>query len=158
MLTAVAATPAPHAASPRAAAHSPTPRVPVIHLPNVPLHTEFVVEVNHKGQVVRVNSAKGCRYQFFNAQTYGNVLQMWIRHPNGSADVGLYRVSYDYNPRTHLIARRVALIRHGGAWGNAVGAANAMIESVRRAEESASGRNLPPLQNIIGRTPTPRPH
>ena len=150
MLTAVAATPAPHA--------TPSPRVPVIHLPNVPLHTEFVVEVNHRGQVVRVNSAKGCRYQFFNAQTYGNVLQMWIRHPNGSADVGLYRVSYDYNPRTHLIARHVALIRRGGTWGNAVGAANAMIDSVRRAEESASGHNLPPLQNIIGKTPTPRPH
>lgn len=121
------------------------------------MHTEFVVEVNHLGQVVRVKSAKGCNNPTFNAQTYGNVLQMWIRHPDGTADVGLYRVYYDYNPRTRLVARRVALIRRGGTWGNVEGAANEMLDTARREAESASGRHLPPLQNIIDMTPTPPP-
>jgi hypothetical protein len=56
-------------------AHTPI----IIHLPNVPLHTEVVVEVNKKGQVVRVKSTKPCKVQSFNVQTFGNALQMWIR-------------------------------------------------------------------------------
>jgi hypothetical protein len=147
----IAATPAPH----RAAPHS-TPRVPLVQAPAVPLHTEFVVEVNHLGQVVRVNSAKGCKDYFFNAQTYGNVLQMWIRHPNGTADVGLYRVTYDYNPHTRTVTRHVAIVRRGGNWGNAQGAANQMVDQARRENEAASGRNLPSLRSIFG-TPTPHP-
>lgn len=146
----LAASPASHA--------NPAPRLPIIHLPTVRLHTEFVVEVNKFGQVVRVKSAKGCSNTTFNAQTYGNALQMWIRHPNGSADIGLYRVTYDYDPRTHMVRRGIALIRRGGTWGNVEGAANEMLDTARREAESASGRNLPPLQNIIGATPTPPPH
>lgn len=127
-----------------------------MRVPTVPLHTEFVVEVNHLGQVVRVNSAKGCKNYFFNAQTYGNVLQMWIRHPNGKADVGLYRVSYDYNPHSRTVSRHVALIRRGGTWGNAQGAANQMVEQARRENAAMNGHNLPSLQHILG-TPTPHP-
>ena len=38
---------------------SPAPHAPVVfHLPTVPLHTEVVVEVNKKGQVVRVKSSQ----------------------------------------------------------------------------------------------------
>lgn len=92
----------------------------------------------------------------FNLQTFGNAQQMWIRHPNGTADVGLYRVTYDYNPRTRKVLRRVTLVRLGGSWANAQGAANAMMSEARREAESASGKNLPPLQNIIDATPTPR--
>lgn len=143
----VAATPAPHSAM----------RVPVIRMPTTKLHTEYLVEVNMRGQVVRVKSAKGCSFPTFNAQTYGNALQMWIRHPNGTADVGLYRISYDYDPRTHMVRRGIVLVRLGGTWGNAEGAANVMIDTARREAESASGNNLPPLQNIIGATPTPHP-
>ncbi len=126
-------------------------------MPSTRLHTEFVVEVNNRGQVVRVKSAKGSNDPTFNAQTYGNALQMWIRHPNGTADVGLFRVTYDYDPRTHMVRRGVSLVRLGGTWGNAEGAANQMLDTARREAESASGRNLPPLGNIIGATPTPRP-
>ncbi len=141
-----------------AATPGPQPsRIPALHEPTVSLHTEFVVEVNGRGQVVRVKSAKGCKNPTFNAQTYGNVLQMWIRHPNGTADVGLYRVTYDYNPHTQKVLRRVSIVRRGGNWGNAEGAANEMLDTARREAESASGKNLPPLQNIIGATPTPRP-
>lgn len=106
---------------------------------------------------MRVKSAKGCNNPTFNAQTYGNVLQMWIRHPNGRADVGLFRVTYDYNPHTQRVLRRVALVRLGGNWGNAEGAANQMIDMAKREAEEASGRTLPSLRDIIGPTPTPRP-
>lgn len=123
--------------------------------PTVPLHTAFVVEVNHHGQVVRVTRNDYSKNALFNLQTYGNAQQMWIRHPNGTADVGLYRVSYDYDPRTHKVLRRIALVRLGGSWANAEGAANAMMDEARRQAESASGKNLPPLQNIIDVTPTP---
>ena len=44
------------------------------------------MEVNKKGQVVRIKSGKGTKYGTFNAQTYGNALQMWIRKPDGSAE------------------------------------------------------------------------
>lgn len=155
LICTVAATPAPHA---RATPHPARPHVPYVHMPTVPLHTEFVVEVNHKGQVVRVKSAKGCNNPTFNAQTYGNVLQMWIRHPDGKADVGLFRVTYDYNPHTQRVTRRVALVRLGGNWGNAEGAANQMIDTARREAQQASGRGLPPLREILNPTPTPRPH
>ncbi len=108
---------------------------------------------------MRVKSAKVGKNPTFNAQTYGNVLQMWIRHPDGTADVGLYRVTYDYDPRSHTVFRRIALIKRGGDWANAEGAANEMLDVARReaADERAHTKPLPALQNIIDKTPTPRP-
>lgn len=158
-----ATTPAPTA--------SPHPmHSPQIHLPTVPLHTEVVVEVNKKGQVVRVKSTKGSKSQTFNVQTYGNALQMWIRHPDGSAEVGLYRVSYDYDPKTKQITRRVALVSAGGSWANDEGAANVMIahshEQALEAQKAwieqqkkAQQRNakLPSLNQIRGVSPSPSP-
>lgn len=105
---------------------------------------------------MRVRSAKGCKNPTFNAQTYGNVLQMWIRHPDGTADVGLYRVTYDYDPRTRIVYRRPSLIRLGGNWGTMEGAANQMLDQARREARAASGRDLPPLTHIIDATPTPQ--
>ena len=144
-----------HATKPKHPVAVPTPA-----LPNAPLHTEFVVEVNARGQVVRVKSGKSCKNLTFNAQTYGNVLQMWIRHPDGSAEVGLYRVNYDYNPKTKKVRRSIALIRAGGNWANAKGAATDMIDTADREAEQArkarSGKNLPPLNAILG-TPSPHP-
>ena len=151
MPQAVAATHAPH----------PKPTRIVVHLPNIPLHTEFVVEVNAKGQVVRVESGKDCKVLSFNAQTYGNVLQMWIRHPDGTAQVGRYRVTYDYDPRTKAVSRRIALLSTGGAWANKTGAADEMMtkaqQETRKYYES-QGKNLPPLENIVGPTARPTPH
>lgn len=142
-----ATTPAPHSTG-----HSV-----VIHLPNVPLHTEYVVEVNKLGQVVRVTTGKVSRDNRFNLQTYGNAMQMWIRHPDGTADVGLYRITYDYDPRAHSVRRGVSLVKLGGTWGNAEGAASRMVDVARRqAENAASGKNLPPLDTIITPTPSPR--
>jgi hypothetical protein len=146
---------------------SPAPRPSgiVIHLPNVPLHSEVVVEVNKKGQVVRVKSTKPSKVQSFNLQTYGNALQMWIRHPNGTATVGLYRVTYDYDPKNQSVTRRVAIISAGGNWGDDPGAATVMIDMARKqaqaaaaAEHRAQEQNskLPSLNEIRG-VPTPKP-
>jgi hypothetical protein len=150
-LPAAAATPAPHGTP---------PPMPHIKLPTEPLHSEFVVEVNKKGQVVRVKSLKGTgdKNPFFNAETYGNVLQMWIRHPDGTAQVGLYRVTYDYDPKTHKIARNIAIVSPGGNWGDDPGAATKMVDDAKkRAEEEAKrqSQSLPPLQSIVGPSSSP---
>jgi len=144
-----------------AATPAPQPSKLVVHLPSVPLHTEFVVEVNAKGQVVRVESGKDCKVLSFNAQTYGNVLQMWIRHPDGTAEVGRYRVTYDYDPKTKDVHRGITLLTTGGDWASKTGAADDMMnkaqEETRQYYES-QGKNLPPLENIVGPSAAPSPH
>jgi hypothetical protein len=151
----VAATPPP-SGSPH-----PAP-VATPHLPNIPLHTEVIVEVNKMGQVVRVKSTKPCKVPTFNVQTFGNALQMWIRHPDGSAQVGLYRVTYDYDPKTQKVTRQVYLISAGGSWANDEGAANAMIDTAKKeaAEARAAQQHqspLPSLNEIRGFSPSPHP-
>ena len=153
-----ATTPAPKAAAKRPIA------VPTPHLSKVKLHTEFVVEVNKLGQIVRVKSGKSCPNLTFNAQTYGNVLQMWIRHPDGTAEAGLYRVTYDYDPHAAKITRRESLIRPGGDWSDKRGAANDMTDEAQqenaRAQQQQNQQhfNLPSLNKIVKPTPKPTPH
>ncbi|MHB8147797.1 MAG: hypothetical protein ACYDGM_11150 [Vulcanimicrobiaceae bacterium] len=148
---ALAATPAPHPAAKKPIV-LPTP-----HLPKVKLHTEFVVEVNKLGQVVRVKSGKSCPNLTFNAQTYGNVLQTWIRHPDGTAEVGLYKVTYDYDPHGATVTRRVELLKAGGNWGSMRGAANQMVDEAHQ-EDRKKHPALPGLKSILKATPTPGPH
>lgn len=166
----LAATPAPKAKAPHKPVVLPTPV-----LPKVALHTEYVVEVNKKGQVVRVKSgqsAKGCgkadkhpnqQACTFNAQTYGNVLQMWIRHPDGSAEVGLYQVKYDYNPHSEKVVRSIHLLRPGGSWANQMGAATDMMnkaDAETRAYQQRmknAGKNLPSLNQIVAPKKSPHP-
>jgi hypothetical protein len=149
------------AAIPCAAATAPV--TPHYTLPTVPLHTEAIVEVNKKGQVVRIKSTKSCKVASFNIQTFGNALQMWIRRPNGTAQVGLYRVSYDYDPKTHGVTRSIGLVSAGGNWGDEDGAANVMIENARkqaaedRQREAEQNAKLPSLNQIRGGTPSPKP-
>jgi hypothetical protein len=141
----------------------PTPHasVPVLKLPNEPLHSEYIVEVNKRGQVVRVKSSKVSKVTTFNVQTYGNALQMWIRKPNGSATVGLFKVTYDYNPKTHKVARNISLVSTGGSWANDEGAANVMLDTAKReAMEAAKQREkeraaLPSLKKITGSSAKP---
>lgn len=139
-----------------AATATPAPKkasVPIPRLPNKVLHSEFTVEVNNKGQVVSAKTVKPSHWQSFDAQTYGNVLQMWIRHPDGSAEVGLYKITYDYSPVTKKVRRGVTLVKPGGDWGDKQGAADQMIDI---ANKEAHGQKLPPLDQIIG-SPTPHP-
>jgi hypothetical protein len=160
-LPVAAATPTP-APTPKAWKSGELPK-----LPPIPLHSEFTVEVNAKGQVVRIKTAKGTGNvaPFFNAQTYGNALQMWIRHPDGTAEAGLYKVTYDYNPKTRKIKRGVALLQAGGSWANDPGAATEMIQTANREADEAKkaeeqreqqeSKNLPPLNTIVGPSASP---
>jgi hypothetical protein len=161
-LLAIAAFTIPNPAGAATATPSPLPH-PTIRLPNVPLHAEYIVEVNKYGQVVRVKSTKPTKDSTFNVQTYGNALQMWIRKPDGSATVGLFRVTYDYNPKTRSVKRNVALVSEGGSWADAEGAANAMMDTARKEALEAQKRHsvqsssLPSLNEITGKSPAPSP-
>ncbi len=152
-LAAVKATPQPHPPIP-----TKLPKMPAI-----PLHTEFLVEVNAKGQVVHVVKRVGSKIPMYNLWTYGNVLQMWIRHPDGTAEVGLYKVTYDYNPKTHSIRRIPSLVKAGGNWGNEEGAADHMIDIAREEaaahakKQAEEAKNLPSLRAIRGGKPTASP-
>jgi len=166
---AVAGTPQPSPKpSAKASVDPHAPPLPMPKMPNFPIHTEFTVEVNSKGQVVRVKSGKSSNVPMYNAWTYGNVLQMWIRHPDGTAETGLYKVTYDYDPTTKKIDRKPSLVSAGGTWGNEEGAANQMIDVARKEAEEhqkhqqqqaqAQASSLPSLQKIRGQsTPSPSP-
>ncbi len=158
------------ATTPKPSASPHTLKAPSIQLPTIPLHTEVVVEVNKKGQVVRVKSTKQSNVRSFNLQTIGNAEQMWIRRPDGTAQVGLYRVTYDYDPKTKMVSRHVALISAGGSWGDQPGAASVMInlahkqaleqeKEIEAAQKKAQEQNskLPSLNEIRGAHASPSP-
>ena len=152
-----------------AATPAPTPPVrinitkaqPKSILPKVPLHTEYTVEVNKLGQVTKVRSVKPCKDLSFNAKTYGNVLQAFIRTESGGAISGVYRMSYDYSPVHGGVKRSVNLLQTGGVDANAEGAALAMErKAARRAELDAQKQKttaLPDLKDITKSTPRPKP-
>jgi len=153
---ALAATPAP----------ASSPKTTTIALPQTALHTEYVVEVNTKGQVVRVKSSKVSKSQTFNVQTFGNALQMWIRKADGTATVGLFKVTYDYDPKTKIVHRGdPQLVSVGGNWANEPGAATVMMDTARKEAQQAqqkahpSGSSLPSLNDITGKpSPSASPH
>lgn len=151
--------------SPKASGSAHPVVLPTPNMPKIKIHTEFTVEVNAKGQVVKVKTAKSQpSVPMYNAWTYGNVLQMWIRHPDGTAEVGLYKVTYDYDPTTKKITRIPSLVSAGGTWGDEEGAANQMIDLARKEAEEhqkkqeEQNKNLPSLQKLRGQsTPSPSP-
>ncbi len=165
------------AASTPAPKPSSTPIVlPSPKFPNKPLHVQLQVEVNKRGQVVRVLHGDLSGNHPFDLMALGNAMQMWIRHPDGSAQVGLYRVVYDYDPQTHNVSRVPSLIKPGGNWADKPGAANLImkqaqlqaleIEKRLRAEQEAKDRekakNLPDINAAVKRamtspSPSPRP-
>jgi hypothetical protein len=124
--------------------------------PSTPQHTEFVVEVNRRGQVVKVDSGKQSQDPAFNAITYGNVLQAFIRKPDGSAISGLYRLSYDYDPADKRVRRDVALVRPGGVNPNALGAVDQELQKLaaekarHRFDAHPTPSPLPDLKAITG--------
>ncbi len=107
-------------------------KLPAPRAPATAQHTEFVVEVNGKGQVVRIRSGVPSRDGAFNTMTYGNALQVFIRTHDGRAISGLYRLSYDYDPKDEIVTRHVALIRAGGVDPKALGAVDEMKALDRR--------------------------
>jgi hypothetical protein len=149
-LAALSAVPAPLRAAPAAAAQT--------RAPDRAEHSEFVVEVNKKGQVARVRAGKYSSDAAFNAMTYGNALQVFIRTPDGRAVPGTYRLNYDYDPKSRNVRRTVTLLRAGGVDPNAIGAVNAMAEINRRRalreQQARAGttpvNTLPDLKTITG--------
>lgn len=158
------------------AAPQPKPApFPTPNLPNRALHSAIEVEVNAKGQVVRIKGGELSHDSAFDTMTIGNALQMWIRRPDGSAVVGVYRVNYDYDPRTHNVARHIALVSAGGNWGNDMGAATRMVGAAKKETQAAyariqaqekqrreeSAKHLPDINAAVKRAlakPTPSPH
>jgi len=123
------------AGTPPAPAPLPTP-----HLPSKPLHVQLQVEVNKRGQVVRVVHGTLSPDSSFNTMTLGNAMQMWIRHPDGTAETGLYRVSYDYDPHTKNVKRTPELLKSGGNWADKPGAATQIMQDARREVEAVEAR------------------
>lgn len=164
--------------SPLAASAAPQPKpmpLPSPNLPSRPLHSVIEVEVNKRGQVVRVKGGQLSHDPVFDTMTVGNALQMWIRHPDGSAEVGMYRVTYDYDPHTHNVARHITIISRGGSWANETGAATKMVDAAQRETREAyerlkaaekqkraeSAKHLPDINAAVKRAlakPTPTPH
>jgi hypothetical protein len=126
------------------------PRGLVPHTPATAVHTEFVVEVNRKGQVTRVRSGKSCPDLSFNAMTYGNALQAFIRTPDGRAIAGIYRLSYDYNPKDKQVTRSVSLLRAGGVDPNRLGAVDqmAILSARHRAAPATAAPTSSPLPDF----------
>jgi hypothetical protein len=101
--------------------------------PTTPQHAEYTVEVNRKGQVIRVRSAKHASDPSFDARIYGNALQVFIRRPDGTALAGVYLLTYDYNPRTKQVTRHVALVQPGGVNPDALGAVDVLGQQNAKA-------------------------
>ncbi|HEY1976968.1 MAG TPA: hypothetical protein VGG89_10505 [Candidatus Baltobacteraceae bacterium] len=137
------------------------PGMPQIKLPTVPLRTEYLVEVNNKGQVVKSKPSKLSKLDTFNLMTYGNTLQMWIRKPDDTATVGLFRVTFDYDPKTRKVARNIELVTPGGNWGEEPGAAAVMYQDAVKQlqakikQEQDQNASLPSLNEIRGKSPAP---
>lgn len=162
-----------------AAATTPAP-LPSPKLPTKALHVELQVEVNKLGQVVRVLHGNLSGDPPFDTMVMGNALQMWIRDQRGktiTAIVGLYKVRYDYNPKTHSVKRTFALFKRGGSWANEPGAAIRIVSDARKQAQAAAAAlaklkaqqqkqaeqnpNLPDVNAAVKRsraTPSPSPH
>lgn len=146
---------------------SPAPvKVPI---PTVPLHATYTVETNKLGQVVRVVSANASSDARFNTMTRGNALQAFIRRPDGTAVAGVYRLSYDYSPKTKDVRRDVQLVHAGGVDPNAKGfvtvqlskakAAHAgatpdPLQEAKRAAAAGANSHLPDFNKIVSPEPS----
>jgi len=140
---------------------SPAPvKVPV---PTVPLHATYTVETNKLGQVVRVVSANASKDARFNTAMRGNALQAFIRRPDGTAVAGVYKLTYDYSPKTKDVRRGVELIRAGGVDPNAKGYVTVQLskakahaeaspdpfQEAKRATAAGANSHLPDFDKIV---------
>jgi hypothetical protein len=145
---------------------SPAPvSVPV---PGVPLHATYTVETNKLGQVVRVVSANASNDARFNTATRGNALQAFIRRPDGTATAGVYKLNYDYSPKTKDVRRDVQLVHAGGVDPNAKGYVTLALskskalpgttpdplQEAKRATAAGSNSHLPDFNKIVEPIPS----
>jgi hypothetical protein len=119
--------------------------------PKVGHHARYIVEVNAKGQVSRVRSRIPSKDPTFDAITYGNVVQTFIRRSDGRAFAGVYRIGYDYSPKTGLIKRSVKLIQAGGVDASALG----LVDVFRQLNEANAAKIKADMDKV--RLPTASP-
>jgi hypothetical protein len=134
------------AAAARAATPPPGRSIP---LPRVPLRAVYTVETNKLGQVVRIRAARASENAGFNAVTRGNALQAFIRRPNGTALAGVYKLIYDYSPKSRMVRRNVQLVHAGGVDPNAKGAVTVELERAAKSAPIPRPANLPDFDKII---------
>jgi hypothetical protein len=144
-----------------AAAAAPTPP-PLVHYPKKAAHTAFVIEVNKTGQVTKVRSRTNSGDHVYDSMVLGNVVQTFVRKPDGTAVAGVYRMRYDYNPKTKSVRRTVELIHAGGVNPDAVGLVDRMAEVNRRSSEAlrkAEEARTKPIKGVPlpFLSPSPRP-
>ena len=120
--------------------------------------------MNKLGQVARVRTERGNGDPTFNAQTYGNALQAFIRTPDGHVVLGTYRLAYDFDPKTSRVRREVTLISQGGVNPDAKGAVADLLSKVHshtpipiapNAGSAIDPRSLPDLNRVIPPSPSP---
>jgi hypothetical protein len=141
----------------------PAPQPGTVVVPKTAEHSAYVIEVNGKGQVSKVRSSVSSGNQQFDAMTYGNVIQTFVRKPDGTAVAGVYRMNYDYDPKTKNVKRSVTLLQTGGVNANAVGLVDRMAEANKVAAEKVrkamEARNKP-VENVplpfLSPTPAPK--
>lgn len=134
--------------------------LPMPRTPSGAQHVEFIVETNRKGQIARVRGGKESHDATFNAMTYGNALQAFIRTEDGHAIAGTYRLKYDYSPNTMMVTRTVDLIRAGGVNPDAIGAVDDMAALNRRRMELDARLYEDALRKLRAKqkhAPTPSP-
>jgi hypothetical protein len=141
----------PLGAVPAAGVASPESTVPVHAIRG--RHARYVVEVNAKGQVSKVRERSRSRYPQLDAATYGNVVQIFVRTKDGRAVAGVYRVSYDYNPKTKLIQRHVKLLHAGGVDPWALG----LVDVYKQIDADQSQKTSDALGKLHLATPAPAP-
>jgi hypothetical protein len=98
------------------------------------LQTDFVVELDPTGRVVRVISGTHSPSLAFNVQTYNNVMQMNITNADG---VSRLRVGYRYDPTTQQVTRSVA--RLGPSLSSALLSSPILIKSCSVAPPGSAG-------------------
>lgn len=134
-------------------------------LPTRALRSSYVVEVNKLGQISRVRSVDPSKNPGFDAMTYGNSLQAFVRTADGTAIAGVYKLIYDYSPQTKKIRRDVQLIQAGGVNPDAPGAVTVEVEKDMKRQAAAAAKKsqdkanakLPDFSQIAPGSPAPSP-
>jgi hypothetical protein len=132
-------------------------------LPTRPLHATFTVETNKLGQVVRVRAVEPSKNPGFDAITYGNTLQAFIRKPDGGAVAGIYKLIYDYTPGSKNVRRNVQLLQSGGVNPDALGAVTVEMEKDAKRQAAEQKAEQTKAEQVKGKLPnfdqiaTPKP-
>jgi hypothetical protein len=142
------------AGGPAFAATAPVPEAAALYVPKKAVHSSFVIETNRKGQVTKVRARNSSGDARFDAMTMGNVVQTFVRKPDGSAIAGVYRMSYAFNPTTQKIKRTVELLQAGGVNPGAESLVDRMAAANEQAAE-AIRKALDARNKPLGPVPLP---